>query len=100
MDIRLDGKVAIVTGGSRGIGRGIAAAMAEAGAKVMITSRNEETCAATVDDLRASTGGDLAWVAGHVGKFEDMQRVLDGTCLLYTSPSPRDGLLSRMPSSA
>ena len=62
MDIRLDGKVAIVTGGSRGIGRGIAAAMAEAGAKVMITSRNEETCAATVEDLRASTGGDLAWV--------------------------------------
>jgi len=79
MDIRLDGKVAIVTGGSRGIGRGIAAAMAEAGAKVMITSRNEETCAATVEDLRASTGGDLAWVAGHVGKVEDMQRVLDGT---------------------
>ena len=79
MDIRLDGKVAIVTGGSRGIGRGIAAAMAEAGAKVMITSRNEETCAATVEALRASTGGDLAWVAGHVGKFEDMQRVLDGT---------------------
>jgi NAD(P)-dependent dehydrogenase (short-subunit alcohol dehydrogenase family) len=79
MDIRLDGKVAIVTGGSRGIGRGIAAAMAEAGAKVMITSRKEETCAATVEDLRASTGGDLAWVAGHVGKVEDMQRVLDGT---------------------
>jgi len=79
MELSLDGKVAIVTGGSRGIGRGIAAAMAGAGAKVMITSRNEETCAATVEELRDSTGGDLAYVAGHVGKTEDMQRVLDGT---------------------
>ncbi|HJM73688.1 MAG TPA: SDR family NAD(P)-dependent oxidoreductase, partial [Acidimicrobiales bacterium] len=79
MDIRLDGKVAIVTGGSRGIGRGIAAAMASAGAKVMITSRNEESCATTVEELRASTGGDLAYVAGHVGKVEDMDRVLDST---------------------
>ena len=79
MELSLSGKVAIVTGGSRGIGRGIAAAMAAAGAKVMVTRRNEETCAATVEELRASTGGDLAYVAGHVGKTEDMQRVLDGT---------------------
>ena len=79
MELSLSGKVAIVTGGSRGIGRGIAAAMAGAGARVMITSRNEETCAATVEELRASTGGDLAYVAGHVGKTEDMARVLDAT---------------------
>ena len=76
MDIRLDGKVAIVTGGSRGIGRGIASAMAAAGAKVMITSRNEESCAATVEELRTATGGDLAYVAGHVGKVEDIERLI------------------------
>ncbi|HAQ22544.1 MAG: 3-oxoacyl-ACP reductase [Acidimicrobiaceae bacterium] len=79
MDIRLDGKVAIVTGGSRGIGRGIAGAMAEAGAKVMVTSRNEESCATTVAELQSSTGGDLTYVAGHIGKTEDMERVLDAT---------------------
>ena len=42
--------------------------------------------------------GDAVAIAAHLASGE---RVLDvGTCLLYTSPSPRDGLLSRMPSSA
>ena len=42
MDLRLDGRVALVTGGSKGIGKAIAAAMVVSGAKVMISSRKEE----------------------------------------------------------
>ena len=42
MELRLDGQVALVTGASRGIGRAIATAFAEAGAKVMLSSRKQE----------------------------------------------------------
>ena len=42
MELRLDGKVALVTGASRGIGRAIAKAMGESGAKVMLSSRKQD----------------------------------------------------------
>ena len=51
MDLRLDGKVALVTGGSKGIGKAIAAAMVEAGAKVMISSRKEENLKPAADEI-------------------------------------------------
>ncbi len=75
MEIRLDDKVAIVTGGSRGIGRGIAQVFAEAGAQVMITSRSEESCA----EAAASIGHDCAFEAGHIGREEDADRVIERT---------------------
>ena len=75
----LAGKVALVTGGSRGIGKAIAGCLAGAGAKVMITSRKAEACEATVAELAAETGGDLAYEAGNVGRVEDMERVVGAT---------------------
>jgi NAD(P)-dependent dehydrogenase (short-subunit alcohol dehydrogenase family) len=72
---RLDGKVALVTGGSRGIGKGIAKAFAEAGAQVMITSRKAESCEATAKEL----GDAIHWEAGHIGHAEDAERVIAAT---------------------
>jgi NAD(P)-dependent dehydrogenase (short-subunit alcohol dehydrogenase family) len=73
MELRLDGKTALITGGSRGIGKGIAAAMAESGARVMITSRKAESC----EEAASEIGHGCVWEAGHVGKPEDAERVVD-----------------------
>ena len=53
MDLALDGHVALVTGASRGIGKGIAAALAQEGCKLVICARGAETLAETADELRA-----------------------------------------------
>jgi gluconate 5-dehydrogenase len=59
----LDGQVAVVTGGSSGIGRAIAGALSGAGASVVIVARKEAELAATVDELTAD-GCRAAWVSG------------------------------------
>jgi 3-oxoacyl-[acyl-carrier protein] reductase len=73
---RLENKVAIVTGGSRGIGKGIARIFSEDGAKVVIASRNEESGRNAVDEI-ASRGGNAIFVKTDVSVEKDTHRMAD-----------------------
>ena len=72
----LDGRTALVTGGSRGIGRAIALAMAAAGARVAVCARHLDACETVVAEITAA-GGDAIAVAGNVGHAEDAGAMVD-----------------------
>ncbi|WP_457445284.1 SDR family oxidoreductase [Roseateles sp. P5_E4] len=71
----LSGQVALVTGGSRGLGLQIAEALGEAGAKIMLTSRKAADLEEAAAHLQAR-GIDTRWVAADASKEEDAQRVV------------------------
>jgi NAD(P)-dependent dehydrogenase (short-subunit alcohol dehydrogenase family) len=73
----LTGKVAIVTGGSRGIGRAIAQGLAQAGADVVVASRKLAACEEAAAQIRASTGTQAIAVACHVGKWADCGQLIE-----------------------
>lgn len=80
--MRLQGKVVIVTGATKGIGRVIAATMADEGAKVVITGRTVKRGEAIVDDLRKN-GGDAMFVAADVGNPEDAKKSVQAAIDTY-----------------
>lgn len=77
MDTDLTGRVALVTGGSRGIGRAVAEGLAAAGADVVVASRKADACRTAADEIARATGRRALGVACHVGQWEDCDRLVD-----------------------
>jgi NAD(P)-dependent dehydrogenase (short-subunit alcohol dehydrogenase family) len=78
----VEGKVAIVTGASRGIGQAIATRFAEAGMKVVLASRKQESLDEVAAELRAA-GGDVLPVAAHNGNKAALQALVDTAVAHY-----------------
>jgi NAD(P)-dependent dehydrogenase (short-subunit alcohol dehydrogenase family) len=72
---RLDGKVALVTGGARGLGRTMATALAEAGADIALSGRSRESCQEAADGMAAATGRKVRAFAADVTKIADVERL-------------------------
>ena len=104
----LTGKVALITGSSRGIGRAIAVAMAEHGAKVVVSSRKQDACETVADEIKAA-GGEAMVAPCNVSHRDQLQNLVDTTlsawgridCLVCNAAvNPYYGPLAEIPESA
>ncbi|GAB6988869.1 3-oxoacyl-[acyl-carrier-protein] reductase [Paenibacillus pini] len=100
----LEGQIALVTGASRGIGRSIALALAEAGANVAVNYSGSEAAAIAVADEIRATGVEAITVQGNVGKSEQAEQLIKEVVqvwgkidiLVNNAGITRDNLLMRM----
>ena len=78
----IDGRTVLVTGGTRGIGKGIAGVFARAGANVVVNGRDAETGEAAARDL-SGQGGEVAYVGGDVGMAADCERLAEAAAARF-----------------
>src|ERR1700752_2545318 len=75
----LTDRVVLITGGSRGLGREMAFAVAHCGADVVIASRNMDNCVATAKEIEAETGRSAMPYQVHVGRWEQLDGLVEAT---------------------
>ncbi len=73
----LTDRVALITGGSRGLGRAMAFGLARAGADVIIASRDGASCEVTAKEIEEETGRTAFPLAAHVGRWDDLEGLVD-----------------------
>jgi 3-oxoacyl-[acyl-carrier protein] reductase len=73
----IEGRSVVVTGGTKGIGKGIARVFARAGAQVLVTGRDADTAAATAKELTALGGGPVTYAVADVSRAEDNAQVAE-----------------------
>jgi NAD(P)-dependent dehydrogenase (short-subunit alcohol dehydrogenase family) len=104
----LSGRVAVITGSSRGIGRSIAEAMARAGAKVVVSSRKIDACKVVVDGITAA-GGEAVAIPCNVSEKSQLQDLVDQTLERFgrldilvcnAAVNPYFGPMAKMPDDA
>ncbi|TDB68236.1 SDR family NAD(P)-dependent oxidoreductase [Arundinibacter roseus] len=78
----LENKVAIITGASKGIGESIARFLADAGAKVVISSRKQADLEALAEEIK-QTGGEVTAIAAHVGDSGQLKNLVEKTVEMY-----------------
>lgn len=99
MDLGLRKKVALVTGGSTGIGAAVASRLASEGARVAVCARNADRLRSTVDGIKAKTGADVFGVAADCTQDKDVVRLVNATVsafggvdiLVNSLSGPKDG---------
>ncbi|HET7378204.1 MAG TPA: 3-oxoacyl-[acyl-carrier-protein] reductase [Anaerolineae bacterium] len=103
----LENKIAVVTGGSRGLGRGVALELAKRGAKVVVNYNSQAGAANEVVDIIKQGGSEAIAIQGDVSKFEDAQKLIKAAVefggrldiLVNNAGLTRDMLLAMMPES-
>ena len=95
MDLGIAGRRAIVCGGSAGLGRGTAKALAADGVKVLIAARSEDKLKAAAAELASETGGEVDWIAADVttdaGRDAVLARCPDPDILINNAGGPPPG---------